>query len=119
MAGLIYLASPYTHADPDVQEQRFNAACFETARMLREGRHVFSPIVHGHPLSRHGLPGDYDFWGPYCRAFLERASELVILTLDGWRESVGVTDEVRIAAELGLPVSHEEPTAIPGHILVK
>ncbi|MCP4786571.1 MAG: DUF1937 family protein [Fuerstiella sp.] len=40
-----------------------------------------------------------------------RCDEVVVLTLDGWRNSEGVQAEVRIAAELGKPVRYLEPEA--------
>ena len=101
---MIYLASPYSHPDAAVREQRFHAACRAAAALLRAGRAVFSPVVHGHPLVAHGLPTDWPFWQQFGRAFLSRCDELVILTLDGWRESDGVREEVRLARDLGKPI---------------
>jgi hypothetical protein len=37
---------------------------------------------------------------------LRRCDELVILTLDGWRENEGVQAEIRLAHELGEPIRH-------------
>jgi nucleoside 2-deoxyribosyltransferase len=103
---MIYLASPYSHPDPAVREQRFHAACRAAVAMLHTGRVVFSPIAHSHPLAQHGLPGNWHFWEQYDRAFLERCDEVVVLMLDGWQESVGVQAEIRIARELGMPVRY-------------
>src|SRR3712207_4807091 len=44
---------------------------------------------------------------PRCRAaveFAERFGEVVVLMLDGWRESARVQAEIRIAGQLGKPV---------------
>lgn len=76
---------------------------------MRRGHVVFSPIVHGHPLVGHGLPTDWPFWERFDREHLRRCDELVVLTLDGWRESVGVAAEIRIAGELGTPVHYLAP----------
>ncbi len=108
---MIYLASPYSHADQSVRECRFHAACCAAARLIREGHTVFSPIVHSHPLTKHGLPGDWDFWNGQSREQLMRCDELVVLTLDGWEESAGVQAEIGIAEELGMPVRYHDPTA--------
>ncbi len=43
------------------------------------------------------------------RALLERCDQLVVLMLDGWRESVGVQAEILIASELGIPTRYWEP----------
>ncbi len=114
---MIYLASPYSHPDTAVREQRFRAACHAAVALLHAGRVVFSPIAHSHPLAQHGLPGNWHFWERYDRAFLERCDEVMVLMLDGWQESVGVQAEIRIARELGKPVrflgveeAHGSPT---------
>lgn len=106
---MIYLASPYSHPSPTVREQRFHAVCRMTVALMRRGQVVFAPIVHGHPLVGHGLPTDWPFWERFDREHLRRCDELVVLTLDGWRESVGVTAEIRIAGELGKPVRYLGP----------
>ena len=106
---MIYLASPYSHADAAVREQRFRAACRAAARLMRAGQVVFSPIAHGHPIAMHGLPTDWRFWEPFDREQLVRCDEVVVLTLDGWRESAGVQAEIRIAVEFGLPVRYIAP----------
>jgi hypothetical protein len=59
---MIYLACPYTHPNPAVREQRFEAACVATASLMRSGKTVFSPIVHSHPLVHYGLPIEWEFW---------------------------------------------------------
>jgi hypothetical protein len=106
---MIYLASPYSHSEAVVREQRFRAACCATARLIAAGHVVFSPIVHGHPLVHHGLPTDWSFWERCDRDHLVRCDEVVVLMLDGWRESVGVAAEIRIAEELGRPVRYLAP----------
>ena len=106
-----YLASPYSHPDPAVRELRFQAACAATAKLLRDGHLVYSPVVHGHPLVRYGLPTDWSFWERHDRQHLERCDEVVVLKLDGWRESVGVQAELRHAEALGKSVRYLEADA--------
>jgi nucleoside 2-deoxyribosyltransferase len=108
---MIYLASPYSHPDRDERERRFTAACYATVLLIQAGHVVFSPIVHGHPLVRHGLPTDWPFWERIDRDHLERCDEVVVLMLDGWKESIGVAAEIRIAEELGKPVRYLAPDA--------
>ena len=103
---MIYLASPYSHPDATIREQRFHDVCRMAARLMQQGHVVFAPIVHGHPLVDHGLPTDWLFWERFDREHLRRCDELVVLRLDGWRESVGVAAEIRFAAELGKPVRY-------------
>jgi hypothetical protein len=103
---MIYLASPYSHPDPLVRDARFHATCRAAAHLIRDGHSVFPPIVIGHALVPHGLPPDWTFWEPHVRGQLERASSLAVLTLPGWRESVGVQAEIEIARSLGLPITY-------------
>ena len=103
--GLIYLACPYSHQDPVVRAARFEVANLAAGRLMDEGHLVFSPISHTHPVAlAYGLPTGFDYWERYDRAMLSRCSRLVVLTLDGWVESVGVNAEIRISQEFGLPV---------------
>jgi len=95
---MIYLASPYSHPDPRMREERFRVACQAAAKLMRNGEVVFSPIAHGHCIAQHGLPTDWRFWERHDREQLMRCDEVVVLTMDGWRESEGVQAEIRIAA---------------------
>jgi hypothetical protein len=106
---MIYLASPYSHPDPAVREARFQAACRATAELMRAGRVVFSPIAYTHPLTAFALPTDWAFWETCDRQFLQQCEEVVVLTLDGWQQSVGVQAEIRLAAKLAKSVSFLEP----------
>ena len=106
MERRIYLASPYTSPDKNQRICRYGEVCLMTAQLLREGHLVFSPIAHSHPLAGYGLPVEFEFWQRHCLSFLETwATDLWVLTLSGWQESLGVTAEIRFAREHGLPVS--------------
>lgn len=110
----IYLASPYSHPDPAIREERWHAACRASAALMKAGRIVFSPIAQTHPMALLGdLPLDFEFWQDYNRAWIEACSRLIVLTLDGWRESVGVRGEIAIAKELGIEIEYLGPN-IPG-----
>ena len=91
----IYLASPYTHKDPAVMQERFERVCKKAGALMNEGYLVFSPIAHGHPIALAvNLPKDYEFWEEYCRSFVQWADEVWILKLDGWHVSVGIEGEI-------------------------
>jgi len=113
---MIYLASPYSHPDAQVREARFEAACRVAAELVSAGHVVFSPIVHGHPLVRFGLPTDWGFWQRHDREYLGRSKLLLVVALDDWQQSVGVQAEISIARALGLPVAYlveTRPTTLP------
>lgn len=107
---LVYLASPYSHPDATVREQRFQAAACAAASLMRDGTFVYSPIAHTHPIALHGLPLGWDFWEQYDRAILARCTSVVVLQLDDWNKSKGVAAEIAIANELGLPVLFMKPS---------
>jgi Domain of unknown function (DUF1937) len=108
---MIYLASPYSHHDSLVRQATFGAACRATARLIQAGRTVFSPIVHGHPLVRFGLPTDWAFWQRHDREYLRHCDEVVVLQIDGWQESEGVRAEVELARELGKRITYLDQEA--------
>jgi hypothetical protein len=103
---MIYIASPYSHPDPLVREARFDAACRATADLFLAGRAVFSPIVHGHPLVRFGLPTDWAFWQRFDTEHIRRCDEVLVLRIDGWDGSVGVRAEIEFATALGKRVEN-------------
>lgn len=109
---LIYLASPYSHTDPAIQEARFRAVCLASARLMSEGNMIFSPIAHSHPIALAGkLNTSWGYWEKYDRAMIAVCAELWVLTLPGWERSCGVLAEMAIAKDFGLERVSVEPTA--------
>jgi Domain of unknown function (DUF1937) len=111
--GIIYLAAPYTHPDPEVRLARYKAVTHIAARLVAEGRRVFSPLTMTHPLdilmagSSNTLGSDY--WVRFDEAFMAHCSEIIIVTLEGWDASSGVAREKRFFAERGLPIRYVAP----------
>jgi nucleoside 2-deoxyribosyltransferase len=105
----VYLASPYTHNDKAVMEERFINACKAAGRLLCAGFKVFSPIAHSHPIAQvHDLPVDYAFWSKYNLSWISWADRLYVLRLDGWKESTGVQKEIEYALLLDKPIVYME-----------
>lgn len=76
---------------------------------MEKDRIVFSPIAHGHPIAQfYGLPTDWEYWAKFAKEYIQRSDELVVAMIPGWKESTGVTAEIAIANELGIPVSYLE-----------
>lgn len=104
---LIYLASPHSHPDAAVRQARYEAAVKAAARLFAEGRFVYSPIAHTHPIAIAGdIPPDFDHWRAYDRHILTLCDRIVVLKLEGWRESKGVQAELTMSVELNLPVEY-------------
>lgn len=109
MVTFSYLASPYSHASPEVRQQRFEAACAAAAELMLRGKKVFAPIAYTHPLESHTGPQSHDWWMGQDYPFLIVANELIVLMMDGWEDSKGVAEEIRVCTLLGKPVSYMEP----------
>jgi len=102
---LIYIGSPYTHPDKDVMQLRYEQVLDVTADLLNQGFHVISPIVHCHPLSvKHKMMPDFEFWKRYNFALLSKCSVLLIIPIDGWKESIGLQAEVIFAKENNISI---------------
>lgn len=116
----VYVATPYSHADPEVMESRYRAAIVAAAHFMAQGFIAFSPIAHSHEIGKHigktagghADNGVHNFWMHQDLPMLARADALFVLTLDGWKESRGVAEEVEFAVRNGIPVYHVEPASI-------
>jgi hypothetical protein len=108
---LSYLACPYTHKDHAVMVDRFQKANKASARYMANGEYIYSPISHTHPIAEAAegtLPRHWDFWEGYDRTMISCCDRLLVLTIDGWKESKGVQAEIKIAEEMGLPIEYIE-----------
>lgn len=109
---ITYLACPYSHHSSDVRLMRFDMACRAAAKLMREGKTVFSPISHSHPVAAY-LPEElllsWPFWKAQDFPLLDLADELVVLTLPGWEESRGVKAEIERAKYWNIPILYMEP----------
>lgn len=101
---LYYLASPYTHPDRDVMDERAEVVTKAAVDLLRLGVFVFAPIAYNAPWEKYNLPGNWTFWEDFDKAFVSRMDGIIVLQIDGWDKSVGVTAEIQFAKENGLPV---------------
>jgi hypothetical protein len=112
---LVYLASPYSHADKAVEAKRHQDAVAAWRWLIanRKEWHIFSPIAlcHQLSLSEEGLPGDWKFWADFDGTMVRKCDEFWVLCIPGFRESVGVTAERKIAGEIGIPVRFMIPAA--------
>jgi Domain of unknown function (DUF1937) len=103
---MIYLASPYSHPDPKVREARYNAALLCAANCIKNGQPVFSPISYGHPLNQiePDLGTSAAAWREFNTEMLRHASQVIVLALEGWDQSVGVKAEIELARTLNIPI---------------
>lgn len=110
--NFIYLASPYSDADSAIREYRYREACKAAATIMEHGRAVFAPIAHSHPISNYmaeALRVSHAFWMAQDLPILRYASELWVLTLDGWEMSRGIRRERDYAGSIGLQIKFFSP----------
>lgn len=100
---LIYLASPYTGNEVP----NFEAVAKKASELMVKGYIIFCPISMCHPMSVHGkLPGGWEFWEKFDRTYLSVCNRVIVYRLPGWEKSKGVTAEIKIAQELGIPIEY-------------
>lgn len=115
---MIYLATPYSHPDPQVRHERFFAAVTEAAERTARGVLCYSPIAHSHHIAQllsvipHDLeadPGSFDAWRNHSLDMLRRCDSMEVVMMDGWRESIGIAGEIQYAEANGIIVEYAEP----------
>lgn len=112
----LYLASPYSHENPEVVEFRYKLAEHVTAVLLQQNVAVYSPIVHCHYLARaHGMPTDAEFWRRYNMRMLAPARKLIVLQLEGWESSIGVGQEIDYARIHCKPILYRKLKEVLSH----
>ena len=106
---MYYIASLYSlnaktnsFRDTMTRQVRYEYVMKRVAKMLKDGEHVYSPIVHCHQMSiEYNLPKDYSFWKAQDRHMIDLCEKVVVLKMNGvkggWGESVGITDEINYA----------------------
>jgi len=109
---LTYLACPYSHQDDAVRAFRFRAATLAAAWWMKmyPRSNVFSPITHSAPLHDIAcMRGDWSFWKRIDTEYLRVSRRLVVLTLFGWEQSVGVQAEIKLAKKMKIPIRYLAP----------
>lgn len=104
---LIYLASPYKHEDEDILRRRKDAAAAAVAFFINSDADImpYSPIVHWHEVAvNHELPHDFHFWQTLDFFMIKKSAAFWILTLEGWRESFGISQELEFSRDIQKPV---------------
>ena len=106
MAKLIYIVSPYSHANDEVREENFRKVSKIAADLCASGIVALSPITYGHTLlSFQQMPDDWQFWKNFCLTLLEKCDGLLVVQMKGWDFSRGVHAEIEFAKRTGIKIS--------------
>ena len=108
---LVYIASPYSHDDSRIVNDRFDKVRDYTASLMQSiydtGCVPFSPILHCHEMAQvHDLPKGHEYWMVVDKTILRHCDELWVYMLDGWQESAGIKMEIEFAESLQIPVKY-------------
>jgi hypothetical protein len=105
---MIYIAAPYYSPYPVVIEARMQKVYAYAAKLMQNGQHCISPMFFHPVVKLHELPNDFAFWGDLSIDLLKRCDSLHVLCLGGWRESKGVSEELRYCLTNNKPVVYVE-----------
>jgi hypothetical protein len=102
---LAYLASPYSRFPRGLAEAFIEAARI-TAKLVRAGVNVYSPIAHTHFVAIYGDldPLDHSLWLKFDENMMSRADALIVAHMEGWQESVGIAHEIEFFERAGKPI---------------
>ena len=108
---LVYMASPYTHKSARVRHKRFVDVTKAGAKLKEAGFAVVLPITTSVPMVKYsGLKSTWEDWKDNDLEFLSCCDALVVLKLDGWKESIGVKAEMVFADQHLIPIFEVENT---------
>lgn len=114
--AVLYLATSYSNPDPAKRAAHASLASQCAAWLMRKGWCVISPLSMGQAIAVEApnLPTDFAAAQEVCLRMLEASDALVVLLLEGVRESVGVAAEIDHARKLGIPLNQVKMMAGEG-----
>lgn len=98
---MIYVASPYTHPDPEVMLDRYYKVMNFIAQHQDDyDQMLYSPIVHYHDMAvQHDLPTNWEWWWDKNKQMLDHCTTILELRIPGWETSKGMKAELKYAEE--------------------
>ena len=105
---IVYVASPYSHEDPRVEEKRYELVSEAVAGLMKlhPKFYFFSPILHSHVLAREWNIEPDVGWEIYDLKMLSVSDLLLVFKDEGWEESKGVAAEIEYATKNGIEISY-------------
>lgn len=107
-----YISNPYNGTDAQ-REERAQIAAKVCGLLLKKDIHAWSPIVHNHAMmktfnqftleERQTKILDFDF------SLLKASKGMIVLKIDGWKESFGVKAEIELCQQLSIPIKYLDP----------
>lgn len=109
MGGFYYLCTPYS-SHPRGQDAAHDEAVAASILCIKAGISVFCPIAHSHEMAkRGGIGGGFETWQEFDKAMIRASRGVIVVEMDGWRESTGIKAEIDYAKRLDKPVLFMPP----------
>ena len=104
---LYYVASPYSHDCPEVVAKRVQDAtrAADAINLNYNGVTAYSPVAAATGMQARGITPK-EGWYLYDFAMLSKADRLIVLKLEGWETSIGVSLEIAFALGKGIPITY-------------
>lgn len=103
---MIFVAAPYGNPDLMIVETRVFYIMEYCSKLLAEGKSCISAVVFGHPIIKlnNNVRVDWQDWKELCTTLIISSTQLHVLMLDGWENSIGVKEEIKLAEQLKIKV---------------
>ena len=104
---LTYLATPYTHSNAWVMQERLRLSFAVESGMVAAGARVYNPLryssAYDYEVDPQAPRPSEDYWREFGLQLLGACDLLFVLQLPGWEDSVGVRLELERAESLDIP----------------
>ena len=111
---LWYLATPYSKY-PGGIAGAYELACKQSALLISNGIHVFSPIAHSHGIAMHGELDSlsHELWLAMDRTYMDLCVGCIFLFAESWEKSYGMAQESFYFEKNEKPVISMIPNLVP------
>lgn len=92
--SFLYLGAPYDHEDPFIKEYRLEEVNDVATYLVNLGFKIFSPLTQSTVFLQYGADLTHEEWLSLDKPFMDAASAMILLELDGWKTSKGVKIEM-------------------------
>ena len=105
---LWYFAHIYTATDKRAELANFNLCCIRTAKLIKKGYFVYSPICHTHPIHMAWpeflVNDERELWIKLDMLIIQRTDFTGLILAPLWEKSSGCHGERETFIELGKPI---------------
>jgi hypothetical protein len=108
---LWYVAAAYSHPDKQISLFRKKHQELVIGHLASLGIFCLDPLANHYVVEtlkingRTPLPTEFEFWNGFCHRSMDATDGIIVCdTIDGWKESLGVTAEIKYATECEKPI---------------